>query len=154
MKLTWYGHSAFRVDFGDKRILIDPFLSGNPTWDGGWEGPAEGCTHVLLTHGHSDHLGDSADILKKTGAQLVSSFEVYTYLAGKGVENANPGNHGGTVDCGGFTVSFVNAFHSSSVQEDGRIIYLGNPDGARSSRRRASGCSTIWATRRFSATWR
>jgi L-ascorbate metabolism protein UlaG (beta-lactamase superfamily) len=129
MKLTWYGHSAFRVDFADKHILIDPFLSGNPTWDGGWEGPAEGCTHVLLTHGHADHLGDTADICKKTGAQLVANFEVYSYLAGQGVENANPGNHGGTVDCGGFTTSFVNALHSSSFQEGRQIIYLGNPMG-------------------------
>jgi len=129
MKLTWYGHSAFRVEFGDKRVLIDPFLSGNPTWDGGWEGPAEGCTHVLLTHGHSDHLGDTADICKATGAQLVANFEVYSYLAGQGVENANPGNHGGTVDCGGFTTSFVHAVHSSSVQDNGQIVYLGNPAG-------------------------
>jgi L-ascorbate metabolism protein UlaG (beta-lactamase superfamily) len=130
MKLTWYGHSAFRVEFGDKRILIDPFLSGNPTWDGGWEGPAEGCTHVLLTHGHSDHLGDAAAICKKTGAQLVANFEVYSFLAGQGVENANPGNIGGTVDCGGFTTSFVVAHHSASVQlDDGQIVYLGNPMG-------------------------
>ena len=129
MKLTWYGHSAFRVDFADKHILIDPFLSGNPTWDGGWEGPAEGCTHVLLTHGHADHLGDTAEICKATGAQLVANFEIYSFLAGQGVENANPGNHGGTVDCGGFTTSFVNAFHSSSFQQEGQIIYLGNPMG-------------------------
>jgi L-ascorbate metabolism protein UlaG (beta-lactamase superfamily) len=129
MKLTWYGHSAFRVELGDKRILIDPFLTGNPSWDGGWEEPAEGCTHVLLTHGHADHLGDSVEILKTTGAQLVANFEIYTYLAGQGVENANPGNHGGTVDCGGFTTSFVNAVHSSSMQPDGQIVYLGNPAG-------------------------
>ncbi len=126
MKLTWYGHSAFRVEFGEARILIDPFLTDNPTWDGGWEGPAEGCTHVLLTHGHGDHLGDAAAILEATGAQLVASFEIYAHL---GVENANPGNHGGTVDCGGFTTSFVNAVHSSSVQVGNQIIYLGNPLG-------------------------
>jgi L-ascorbate metabolism protein UlaG (beta-lactamase superfamily) len=129
MKLTWYGHSAFRLEFADKRVLIDPFLSGNPTWDGGWEAPAEGCTHVLLTHGHADHLGDTADICKKTGAQLVANFEVYSFLAGQGVENANPGNHGGTVDCGGFTVSFVLAHHSSSIQQGDQIVYLGNPAG-------------------------
>jgi L-ascorbate metabolism protein UlaG (beta-lactamase superfamily) len=129
MKLTWYGHSAFRVEFGNSRVLIDPFLSGNPTWDGGWEGPAEGCTHVLLTHGHADHLGDTADICKKSGAQVVSNFEIYTFLAAQGVENANPGNLGGSVDCGGFGVSFVLAHHSSSMQEGGRIVYLGNPGG-------------------------
>ena len=68
MKITWYGHSAFRIDVADRAILIDPFLSGNPSWDGGWEDPASGITHVLLTHGHDDHIGDTADILKNTGA--------------------------------------------------------------------------------------
>ena len=129
MKLTWFGHSAFKVEFADRRILIDPFLSENPTWDGDWEGPAEGCTHVLLTHGHGDHLGDAAAICKETGAQLVASFEVCTFLAAQGAENANPGNHGGTVDCGGFTTSFVNAVHSSSFGEGDQITYLGNPLG-------------------------
>jgi Predicted Zn-dependent hydrolases of the beta-lactamase fold len=130
MKITWYGHSAFRIEAGNARILIDPFLSGNPTWNGGWEGPAEGITHVLLTHGHSDHVGDALDILKKTGAMLVANAEICTYFSDKGIEKVNPGNHGGTVDCGGFTTTFVNALHSSSLtQEGGANVYLGNPLG-------------------------
>lgn len=132
MKLTWYGHSTFGVETDDAKILIDPFLSGNPSWDGGWEGPAEGVTHVLLTHGHSDHVGDTVDILKKTGAMLVANFELCMYLVGKGVDQQkiNPGNHGGTVDCGAFTTTFVNALHSSSIAgDDGSNIYLGNPLG-------------------------
>ena len=132
MKLTWYGHAAFRVEAGGATILIDPFLTDNPSWDGGWEGPAEGVTHVLITHGHNDHLGDALPILKKTGAMLVSSFEIYEYLVGQGVDESkvNPGNHGGTVDCGGFTTTFVNAIHSSSFSREGGInVYLGNPTG-------------------------
>lgn len=132
MKLTWYGHAAFRVEAGGANILIDPFLTDNPSWDGGWEGPAEGVTHVLITHGHNDHLGDALPILKKTGAMLVSSFEIYEYLVGQGVDESkvNPGNHGGTVDCGGFTTTFVNAIHSSSFSREGGInVFLGNPTG-------------------------
>lgn len=130
MKLTWYGHSAFRIDAGDASILIDPFLTGNPAWEGGWEGPAEGVTHVLLTHGHNDHVGDALEILKKTGAMLVANAEVSDYFSGKGVENVNPANHGGTVECGGFTTTLVNAVHSSALEmEDGSAVYLGNPAG-------------------------
>ncbi|MEM8856592.1 MAG: MBL fold metallo-hydrolase, partial [Pseudomonadota bacterium] len=112
MQLTWYGHSAFAVEFSGTRILIDPFLSGNPKWDQGWEGPAEGVSHVLLTHGHDDHVGDTVAIAKATGAMVVGAFEVCQHCAAQGAENINPGNHGGTVDCGPFTVSFVNALHS------------------------------------------
>jgi L-ascorbate metabolism protein UlaG (beta-lactamase superfamily) len=132
MRLTWYGHSAFRVEAGNSRILIDPFLSGNPSWSDGWEGPAEGVTHVLLTHGHSDHVGDAVAILKKTGAMLVANFEICMYLVGQGVDSGriNPGNLGGTVDCGGFTTTFVDARHSSSFGDDkGGNVYLGNPAG-------------------------
>lgn len=130
MKLTWYGHAAFRIEVGDAKILIDPFLSGNPSWGKGWEEAAEGVTHVLLTHGHNDHVGDAAAILGKTGAMLVANPEVCDFLAGQGVENANPGNHGGTIDCGGFTTTFVQALHSSAfTKQDGGNIYLGNPHG-------------------------
>lgn len=132
MKLTWYGHSAFRVEAGGAKILIDPFLTDNPSWEGGWEEPAEGITHVLLTHGHNDHVGDAVEIIEKTGAMLVSNFEVCMFLAGRGVDQdkINPGNLGGTVECGGFTTSFVNALHSSSFgSEGGSNTYLGNPAG-------------------------
>ena len=93
MKLTWYGHSAFRIEVGAAKILIDPFLSSNPSWGNGWEEPAEGITHVLLTHGHNDHLGDALAILKKTDAMLVANFEICNYLAGQGVngDKVNPG---------------------------------------------------------------
>ena len=132
MKLTWYGHSAFLVEAGANRILIDPFLTGNSSWGKGWEEVADGVTHVLITHGHNDHIGDTLAILKKTGAMLVSTFEVYEYLVGKGADEnkVNPGNHGGTVDCGGFTTTFVNAIHSSSYsREGGENVFLGNPAG-------------------------
>lgn len=132
MNITWFGHSAFRIDHGDKVILIDPFLSGNPLHDGGWEEAAKGATHVLLTHGHDDHLGDSVEICKSTGAQLVANFEICMLLTAQGVpgEQLNPGNNGGTLDCGGFTTTFVFASHSSSTQTgDGANQYLGNPSG-------------------------
>jgi len=131
MKITWYGQSAFRVEAAGKTILIDPYLE-NPLWSGGWEKPAEGVTHVLLTHGHNDHIGNSVDILKKSGAQLVANFEICMYLVAQGVDSSriNPGNTGGTVDCGGFTTTFVQALHSSSFGgPNGTNVYLGNPLG-------------------------
>lgn len=129
MKITWFGHSAFAVESGSAKILIDPFLSHNPSWGKGCEEAADGATHVLLTHGHGDHIGDTVAILKKTGAMLVANPEICGYLAGQGVDKskANPGNFGGTVDCGGFTTTFVHALHSSAIGENN--IYLGNPGG-------------------------
>lgn len=132
MKLTWYGQSAFKVETEGASILIDPFLGGNPKWGKSWEGPAEGVTHVLLTHGHNDHVGDALAILKKTGAMLVANPEIGDYLNGQGVADGqiNSGNHGGTVDCGPFTTTFVHALHSSSYTlQDGSGVYLGNPNG-------------------------
>ncbi|MGN6548436.1 MAG: metal-dependent hydrolase [Pararhizobium sp.] len=132
MKIIWYGHSAFRVEVGEAKILFDPFLEGNPAWSGGWEGPADGITHLMLTHGHNDHVGNSLDILKKTGAMLVANFEICMYLVGQGADQdrINPGNTGGTVDCGGFTTTFTQAHHSSSFGGDkGTNTYLGNPNG-------------------------
>lgn len=129
MRITWFGHSAFRIETGKAVVMIDPFLSGNPTWEGSVEDAAAGATHVVLTHGHDDHIGDTVDICTRNGAQLVANFEICMYLAGKGVENFSPGNHGGEIDCGDFTAAYVPAWHSSSTIVDGTPVYMGNPAG-------------------------
>ncbi len=130
MKLTWFGHAAVRAENGGHVILIDPFLSGNPKFDGSVEEAARGATHVVLTHGHDDHVGDTVEIFKKTGATLVAVYELAMHLAGKGVAKVEAGNPGGTIDLGGgVSVSFVKAFHSSSTSGNGEAVYLGNPTG-------------------------
>ena len=129
MKLTWFGHSAFRLDAGTSAILFDPFLTGNPSFKGDAKAVSAGATHILITHGHDDHIGDAAEIAQRTKAQVVSNYEVCMFLSAKGVANINPGNTGGTVDCGGFTTTFTHALHSSGTVVEGRSVYLGNPNG-------------------------
>ena len=129
MNLIWLGHSAFRIELGAEVILIDPFLSGNPKFTGDPEKAAEGATHILLTHGHDDHIGDAVKIAKTTGAQIISNFEICMYLNAQGAENINPGNTGGTIDCGAFSVSLTQALHSSGTVVNGQSIYLGSPNG-------------------------
>ncbi len=128
MRITWYGHSCFKVETGSSSILIDPFLTGNPTFDAlgkSVDEVTEGITHVALTHGHDDHIGDSAAICKKTEALLIAPFEVCMYLNGQGVEKVDPMNPGGSIDHNDFRISYVNALHSSSTIVDGKPIYLG-----------------------------
>lgn len=129
MKLTWLGHSAIRIEAGSSVILVDPFLKGSPVFKGDFDAVTAGVTHIVITHGHDDHVGDAAEIAAKSGAQVISNFEICTYLNGLGASNINPGNTGGTVPCGEFTVTFTQALHSSGTVKDGKSIYLGNPNG-------------------------
>lgn len=142
MKITWYGHSAFRLDFADKVVLIDPFLSGNPSFASSRDVAVLGATHILVTHGHGDHLGDTVAIAEATGAKVISNADLCSWLATQGVKNLDSMNTGGTTDQGGFTVSLVRADHSSGmVVEGGRTVYLGNPNGIIV---KAPGEPTVW----------
>lgn len=132
MRLTWYGHSTFKVETEGASILIDPFLTGNPSCPDACsaEQVGAGVTHVLITHGHDDHIGDSIDILKRTGAQLTANFEICMWAKSKGIENLNPMGCGGFVDVGPFKVGLTAARHTSSTEVgSGKPVYLGNPNG-------------------------
>jgi L-ascorbate metabolism protein UlaG (beta-lactamase superfamily) len=129
MKLIWFGHSAFRIELSGAVILIDPFLSGNPKFSGSVDEAAKGATHILLTHGHDDHIGDAAQIAQNTSAQIISNFEICMHLNAQGAQYINPGNTGGTIPLGPFSVSFTQALHSSATIFNGQAIYLGNPNG-------------------------
>jgi L-ascorbate metabolism protein UlaG (beta-lactamase superfamily) len=129
MQITWYGHSAFRLDFKGQAVLIDPFFTGNPAFTSDKAAVMKGVSHILLTHGHSDHVGDTVDIVKATGATVTANFEICMWLNGKGVEQINPMNTGGTTSLGEFTVTYVRADHSSGDIQNNMPVYLGNPCG-------------------------
>jgi L-ascorbate metabolism protein UlaG (beta-lactamase superfamily) len=130
MKITWYGHSAFRLDFAGQSVLIDPFFTGNPAFNANKADVIKGVSHIVVTHGHGDHVGDTLDIAKTNGATVTTNYDLGMWLASKGLEKLNPMNAGGTTDLGGFTVSMVRADHSSGDMLNGTPIYLGNPLGA------------------------
>jgi L-ascorbate metabolism protein UlaG (beta-lactamase superfamily) len=141
MQITWYGHSAFRLDFGGTAVLIDPFFTGNPAFVSDKAAAIKNVTHVLLTHGHGDHVGDTVDIAKSNGATVSGDYDLLMWLGKKGVEKLNPMNTGGTVDLGSFSVSMVRADHSSGSNEGDTSVYLGNPHGLIV---KAKGEPTVW----------
>jgi L-ascorbate metabolism protein UlaG (beta-lactamase superfamily) len=129
MQITWYGHSAFRLDFAGKAVLIDPFFTGNPAFASDKAAAIKNVAHVVLTHGHGDHVGDTLDIARANDATVTTNYDLCMWLAANGLEKFNPMNTGGTTDLGGFTVTMVRADHSSGDIKDGMPIYLGNPCG-------------------------
>src|SRR2546421_9026427 len=124
--ITWYGHAVFTIADGDTILLTDPWLTGNPTAAIAADDLAP--TAILVTHGHSDHLGDAVGISKRTDAPIVAAYELALFLGSKGV-NVTPGNIGGTVSAGSATVKFVPAVHSSTVDEDGSFVAASVPSG-------------------------
>jgi L-ascorbate metabolism protein UlaG (beta-lactamase superfamily) len=131
MKLRWLGHAAFRVETAKQTILIDPFLTHNPVFQGkDVKEAVKGVTHILLTHGHMDHVGDTIALAGELDAEVVANADLGDWLSYRGVKKINPGNTGGTIHTGGFSVTFTNALHSSATTtEDGVTHSLGNPNG-------------------------
>ena len=129
-RITYLGHATFRiVTPGDEQIIIDPFLTNNPTTPEELKRVGELDT-ILITHGHFDHFDDVEALAGQTGAVTISNFEIMSYLQGQGVETAQPIMKGGTAQVGGIKVTATNAFHGSSIAlDDGSYIYAGEPMG-------------------------
>src|SRR5688572_6269651 len=119
IKITWLGHAAFLLE-AEKRLLIDPFISGNPMAPCT---PEELNPDVLvITHGHQDHLGDAIEIGKRAGCRIISIHEVANFIKSKGVF-AEGMNKGGTMNVEGIKLTMTNALHSSSIDASGFCIH-------------------------------
>lgn len=117
-KFTYLGHATVRCDLpGGEVVLIDPWLTGNPAFPAAQK-ELEKIDAVLVTHGHSDHIGDTVDLCKRhKPKKVVASFEICSWLADQGVENCSGMNLGGTQDVLGLSVTMVRADHSSSLPD-------------------------------------
>jgi L-ascorbate metabolism protein UlaG (beta-lactamase superfamily) len=129
-RITYLGHATFRiVTPGNEQILIDPFLTDNPQTPEDLKQVGE-LDIMLITHGHFDHFADAIPVAQETGATVVSNFEIFSYLQSKGVENGMPIQKGGTSQVSqGLQVTATHAFHSSSIDDNGTIVYGGEPLG-------------------------
>ena len=129
LAITWLGHGTFHFRSpGGRRLLIDPWLEGNPKCPDAWKKPSP-LDAILITHGHSDHAADAARLAKATSAAVVASHEICTWLGWKGVGNLKPMNKGGEQMVAGVRVAMVDARHSSSIEEDGMMVPLGEAAG-------------------------
>ena len=113
MDIRFLGHACFELSEGDTRVLIDPFLTGNPK--AAVSADDVNPTHIFLTHGHVDHWGDIESIAKRTNAHCVAIVELAQELQGKGIENVSDPNLGGTVEFDGGWVRLVPAWHTSTT---------------------------------------
>ncbi|WP_210011728.1 metal-dependent hydrolase [Neorhizobium galegae] len=131
MKITWLGHAAFRIETAHAKILIDPMLTGNPAFAGhDVKAATEGLTHILLTHGHGDHVGDTIQIAQDTGATVFANYDLGMWLMKKGVAKVDVAGTGGTVALPGFTVTLTQAHHGSAqITDDGVSHSLGSANG-------------------------
>lgn len=122
-KITWYGHAALGMETGGYQLLVDPFLSGNPA--ASVKPEQVGADFILITHGHGDHIGDTVDIAHRTGAMVISNFEICNWLSKQGVKVHAQHLGGGYQHPFGY-LKMTLALHGSALPDGS---YGGNPAG-------------------------
>lgn len=125
MQLTYYGHSCFSVVVNNKKLLFDPFITPNELAKDIDINNIQ-ADYILLSHAHSDHVADAEVIAKRTGACIVTNYEIAMWYAAKGINNYHPMNTGGKKSFDFGTVKCVNAIHSSCLPDGSNG---GNPMG-------------------------
>lgn len=115
IKAVWHGHATWSLEYGEWKILIDPFLDANPSAKskaGGFRP-----THLLISHGHADHIADAASIATRTTPQVYCNYEISQWLASQGVAKSVGMNLGGGCPTEFGRVTLVPALHSSSLPD-------------------------------------
>ncbi len=130
MKITWLGHSAFRIEIEQAVLLVDPWLTGNPLFPEARRAEAvRGATHILITHGHGDHTGDALPLAREMKIPIVGIYDLMSWWQEQHGVATVGFNKGGTVDLGGAKVTMVNASHSSSINGTEGPVYAGHESG-------------------------
>ncbi len=124
MKITFLGHASLSIEVGGKNIIVDPFISGNELAKD-IDVNSLKADYILITHAHEDHILDVEMIAKRTGAKVVSNFEIVNHFGKLGIDG-HPMNHGGTWQFDFGKVSYTNAIHTSSFPDG---TYGGQPGG-------------------------
>jgi L-ascorbate metabolism protein UlaG (beta-lactamase superfamily) len=128
LAITWFGHATFLVTTpGGKRIVFDPWLTGNPKTPSGAK--IDKADLICVSHGHSDHSGDVVAVARATNAPVIAVFELANWFQGKGLKDVIGMGVGGTVDLKGLRISMTPALHTSSIEEEGQVHYVGLATG-------------------------
>lgn len=123
-RVTWLGHSTLLIETGGHRLLIDPFFTGNPACPARAEDAQ--ADFLLVSHGHGDHIGDTVAIARRTGAPVISNYEIATWLQGQGIANAHGMQHGGAHQFPFGRLKMTFAIHGSALPDGSNG---GNPAG-------------------------
>ncbi len=123
LKITWYGHAAFGLDVDGVKLLVDPFLNDNPA--AVVKADAVDADFILISHGHGDHVGDAVAIAERTGALVISTYEIASWFANKGIETHAQHIGGGFHHPFGY-LKLTQALHGSMLPDGS---YGGNPTG-------------------------
>ena len=123
-KVTWIGHGTFQIETGGKTIIIDPFFNGNPAAAAKEQEVSPDV--IIVTHGHGDHVGDTVSIAQRTGALVISNFEITEWLQKQGVSNVHPLHIGGSHGFDFGRVKLTIAHHGSMLPDGSNG---GNPCG-------------------------
>ncbi|MFP4396066.1 MAG: metal-dependent hydrolase, partial [Anaerolineales bacterium] len=122
--LTWYGHATWGIDIDETRLLIDPFFTGNPVAEAAPD--ALEADYIVVTHGHSDHVGDTVALAERAGATVIANFEICNWLQDQGVENVHPQHIGGGFNYPFGYLKLTIAMHGSALPDGS---YGGMPAG-------------------------
>ena len=129
LAITWLGHSTFLLRTpGGRRVLLDPWLTGNPSCPEPLKKPGP-VDLIVVSHGHFDHMDDLVRVARESGAPVVGIFELCDWLGRKGIQATSPMNKGGSQEIAGLRITMTDARHSSGYVDNGQMVYMGEPAG-------------------------